>query len=223
MSLAALQIMTGTGASSKPWEDFSRERRLHTLDALVPEARVMFERLVEEAASRGMRPWVISAARNCQEASSVSKIPAIKSWHTYGRAIDLQLMNPETGSTTDFETYRVMGEWWMREGGVWGGSWVDPQDPGKSEREKDHFQWTPRSTGKVDPRLYEGQATCDDARTSYYKEAWEAPLPFSLSGMGGGRGGVGGVLLVFGAALGAVFAFRKGGKSSKGSGRKERT
>jgi hypothetical protein len=216
MSLAALQIMSG-----EPWEDLSWERRLRSLDGTVPEARVMFEKLIAEAQKRGMRPWIISAARNCQEGSSLSKIPAINSWHTYGRAIDLQLMNPKTGSTQDLETYREMGEWWMAEGGQWGGSWT-PDDPVKTFREKDHFQYTPGSTGKVNPSVYEGAASCDDARTRYYQAAWQTDSPFSLPSSSGGVG-VGGVLLAFGAALGAVFAFRKSGRLHGSERKKERS
>jgi len=191
----------------QPWDDFTREERLKTLAAVVPDARAMFEKLLAEAASRGFHPSIISAARNCQE-SPPGPIPAERSWHTYGRALDMQLLG-EKGSAVDPAPYFAMGEWWEAQGGVWGGRWTEqypngtPCNPG-IPGDLCHYQWTPSDmSGRVTRSIYEGK-TCEEARSAYYAAAWGSPSFGGLS-PSSRSGGVGGSLLVIGAALAAVF------------------
>lgn len=211
-TLAALQTMarSGVGAGLPPWDAITREERLKTLAGVLPDARVMFEKLIREAASRGFHPSIISAARNCQE-SPPGPIPAERSWHSYGRALDMQLLG-EGGSALDPAPYLAMGEWWEGEGGVWGGRWTEqypkgtPCNPG-IPGDLCHYQWTPADmSGRVTKSIYDGR-TCEEARSAYYAAAWGSPSfggPFSSS-TSARSDGAGGTLLVLGAALAAVF------------------
>jgi len=202
----ALQVMTGASISA-PWDAVSDARRLRSLDAILPIARPMFEALIAEAKVRGMRPSIISAVRNCREAPS-SKIPPERGWHTYGRAIDLQLLG-EKGSALDPAPYYAMGEWWEAQGGVWGGRWVEeypdgtPCNPG-IPGDLCHYQWTPSDmSGRVTKSIYEGKS-CDDARRDYYAAEWQAPSSGGSPRSGSapsssGAFGLGAVAIVFGA------------------------
>jgi hypothetical protein len=217
-TVAALQTMARTGGTYVPsgvlypWDDVSKNERLRTLAAVLPDARVMFEKLIAEATSRGMKPSIISAARNCQEAPG--PVSPERGWHTYGRAIDLQLLSPD-GSAVKPEPYLAMGEWWEAQGGVWGGRWTKeypdgtpclPHVPG----DFCHYQWTPDDmSGRVTRDIFEGK-TCDEARTAYYRAAWPSSILSDSRSRGGGGGGV---LLVLGAAVGAVFAFGRKSRS----------
>lgn len=167
------------GAAARPWEALSAEKRLHTLDGIVPEARPYFERLMSTARDWGMRPWIISALRTCREQDGLSQsaVRSCKSWHTLGRAIDVQLQSAD-GKVDDREPYEKLGEWWESIGGTWGGRWErsypDGIEPFRNAGPGDvvHFQWTPPPlTTSVPPTLCD-HSDCEGTRERYLAAEW---------------------------------------------------
>jgi len=141
----------------------SRTERLSTLAGVTPHVRPEFEALVEEAKARGMRPFIVSVLRSCEEQKgTASKARGCRSWHLLGRAVDLQLQS-NRGRIDDREPYEELGRWWESHGGVWGGDWETTYPRGIPGYEAAgpgdvvHFQWTPEYTARVP------DSVCDDS------------------------------------------------------------
>jgi hypothetical protein len=66
-------------------------------------------------------------------AGTATTVGSCHSWHVWGRAIDLRIPGDRLSD------YQKLGEEWERWGGVWGGRWTVPQDPG-------HFEFHPDVT-----------------------------------------------------------------------------
>jgi len=145
--------------------DFNDPDRLKTLNHLVPDARAAFESLLQEATRRGFLPSIVSAVRSCSEQGNLQATKAKRSWHVFGRAVDIEL---HLGAPKDdpAKFYRELGEWWEQQGGTWGGRWTDlyPQAPGVPGAAGDvlHFQWTPPPlTTGVPDSLWPKGASCE--------------------------------------------------------------
>lgn len=99
------------------------------------------EALLDYAASRGIRARVSSTLRDCATQNAlfeqgrttpgpvVTGAKGCQSWHTWGRAVDILIDGPREG-------YAILGDWWKRRGGDWGGDFTNVDDPG-------HFEWHP--------------------------------------------------------------------------------
>lgn len=165
----------------------------HTLDGIVPAARPYFDALLARAESWGMQPVIGDALRTCADQAATSQID--RSWHVFGRAVDLQLRGADA--------YRRLGEWWESVGGTWGGRWTVTYPP---DGDFQHFQWSDGLDGIPD-RIWPRGQVCDDARAAYLAsdEALTPPADTLARPTAGGRtiayALVGGVL---GAALFAV-------------------
>lgn len=145
--------------------NFNDPDRLKTLNHLVPDARQAFEALMAEATRRGFIPSIVSAVRNCSEQGDLALTKAKRSWHVFGRAVDIEL---HLGAPKDdpAKFYRELGDWWEQQGGTWGGRWTTlyPQAPGVPGAAGDvlHFQWTPPPLTVGPPEsLWPKDAACD--------------------------------------------------------------
>lgn len=163
--------------------DFNDPDRLKTLHHLVPDARQAFEALLAQATARGFLPSIVSAVRNCSEQGQLALTKAKRSWHVFGRAVDIEL---HLGAPKDdpAKFYRELGEWWEQQGGTWGGRWTElyPQAPGVPGAAGDvlHFQWTPPPlTTAVPAELWPKGATCDvvQANADQYLASGGGALP----------------------------------------------
>jgi hypothetical protein len=104
---------------------------------LTPWMEQKLSQLLQFAANQGIDAKVISTLRTCSEQNAIyeggagvaTTVAGCQSWHVWGRAADLQIAGP-------FSDYAILGDYWKRLGGVWGGDWKVPQDPG-------HFEWHP--------------------------------------------------------------------------------
>ena len=86
-----------------------------TLSDIVPTVRPAFQQLLGKAAALGMRPHIRSAGRTCadqdvQLRAGASHASGCRSWHTMGRAVDLDL-SPNT-----YASYELLGQWWEEQG-----------------------------------------------------------------------------------------------------------
>ena len=110
---------------------------------LTPDTRAAVSRLFDFTKNRfGVEPTVSSTLRTCDEQNAifsrgrttpgtiVTNARGCKSWHVLGRAIDIFV----PGFTP--EDYAVLGDFWERLGGVWGGDFDGLGDFG-------HFEWHP--------------------------------------------------------------------------------
>jgi hypothetical protein len=147
---------------------FNDPERLKTLAFIVADARPAFDALITEAKARGFLPSIVSAVRNCAEQGSLAQTKAKRSWHVFGRAVDIEL---HKGAPKDdpAKFYRELGEWWEQQGGTWGGRWTDlypnglPGIAGGAPGDLVHFQWTPAPlTTGVPAELWPKDATCDE-------------------------------------------------------------
>lgn len=142
-----------------------------TLDDIVPAVRPRFEELIGRAVELGMQPHIRSAGRTCsdqnaQQAGGSSYAAGCRSWHTMGRAIDLNLV-PDVLST-----YQRLGQEWEQMGGFWGGRWTSLFPP---YGDYGHFHW-----GEPDPKtqavpvsICSGSAgACDAEREAYLEQAF---------------------------------------------------
>lgn len=106
---------------------------------LTSDTEAMVERLLKYAKSEGYEARVTSGRRSCAEQNAlyasgrtvggriVTGAPGCRSWHTWGRAVDLYIPGwPQ-------EAYAKLGAFWQRLGGRWGGDFGDPG----------HFEWHP--------------------------------------------------------------------------------
>lgn len=168
----------------EPWERLSDKERQHTLKAIVPEARPHFQALLEQAQMWKMRPYIASALRTCedQQGLSQSAVRGCKSWHTLGRAIDLELRNEDGGAGTA-DTYQLLGEFWEWMGGTWGGRWTKtypqglPGFPDAGPGDPVHFQWTD-GAGRVPDELCPKGIDLDDCQRyadRYMAAQWANP------------------------------------------------
>jgi len=97
---------------------------------------------------------VRSGRRSCQEQNelygigrtyNLSSAPVTyargcNSWHVCGRAVDLDVLDPNTGRpTTECTPYTRLGLLWEQMGGVWGGRWQQFGPCGDAG----HFEWHP--------------------------------------------------------------------------------
>ncbi len=144
-----------------------------SLADIVPAVRPRFEQLIQTATDLGMQPHIRSAGRKCtdqdaQHSSGSSYASGCRSWHTMGRAIDLDLQ-PNT-----YATYEQLGLLWEQMGGFWGGRWTSLFPP---HGDYGHFHW-----GEPDPKtqatptaLCSGDAAaCDAEREDYLARAFAA-------------------------------------------------
>lgn len=146
---------------------FDDPERLKTLRFVVAEARPHFDALLEEADRRGYLPAVVSAVRTCAEQGGLAQTKAKRSWHVFGRAVDIELRK---GAPKDdpAKFYRELGEWWEQRGGTWGGRWESlypnglPGIAGGAPGDLVHFQWTPAPlTTGVPASLWPKGASCE--------------------------------------------------------------
>jgi len=104
---------------------------------LTPWMEQEVAQLLAYAASQGINAHVSAGLRTCAEQNAIyeggagvaTTVKGCDSWHVWGRAVDLVIDGP-------FSDYAVLGAEWKRMGGVWGGDWKVPDDPG-------HFEWHP--------------------------------------------------------------------------------
>lgn len=146
---------------------FDDPERLKTLRHLTPDSRVMFERLLAEAERRGYLPLIISAVRTCEEQGGLAQTKAKRSWHVFGRAVDIELRKGAP-KEDPARFYRELGEWWEQQGGTWGGRWTDlypnglPGIANGTPGDLPHFQWTPAPlTTGVAQELWPKGASCE--------------------------------------------------------------
>lgn len=148
--------------------DFNDPERLKTLRFVVAEARPHFDALLAEATARGYLPAISSSVRNCNEQGHLANTKAKRSWHVFGRAVDIELRKGAPLSDPA-KFYRELGEWWEARGGTWGGRWTNiypqglPGIAGGAPGDLVHFQWTPAPlTTGVPQALWPTGATCDE-------------------------------------------------------------
>jgi len=145
---------------------FNDPQRLKTLAYLIPEARQQFEALLEHARAQGYIPSIVSAVRTCREQGGLALTKAKRSWHVFGRAVDIEL-HKGAPLSDPAKFYRELGEWWEQRGGTWGGRWTEtyPVAPGVPGAAGDvlHFQWTPAPVGETPPlELWPRDADCEE-------------------------------------------------------------
>lgn len=93
-----------------------------TLDDLVPAVRPKFDALIAQAKAFGFTIKVRSVGRTCaaqqeQVDLGYSQADFCRSMHVIGHAADFDIV-PNTCAS-----YTKLGEWWEKQGGVWGGRW----------------------------------------------------------------------------------------------------
>ena len=169
-----------------PWLELKKKDRLHTLRGIVPEARPHFAILIEQAKSWGMHPYISVALRTCEEQGRLtgqSAVSTCRSWHTLGRAVDLELREAD-GSPADASTYNLLGEFWESMGGIWGGRWVAlypngiPGFPDAGPGDPVHFQWTGKRSGvpaAICPRGALSLEQCQAHANAYIAAQWASP------------------------------------------------
>ena len=109
------------------------------MSGLTPDTQAMVDRLLAYARRQGYGARVASERRTCGEQDAlyakgrttsggiVTGAPGCRSWHTWGRAVDIYIPGwPD-------EAYRKLGAYWQSIGGRWGGDFGDPG----------HFEWHP--------------------------------------------------------------------------------
>lgn len=102
------------------------------LSKLTPDTKQAVDRLIDYAISLGYDPKIVSAFRSCDEqnriyaqgrtapGSIVTNARGCVSWHTWGRAVDINL-----GSKATVPDYERLGVFWRTLGGKWGGDFKD--------------------------------------------------------------------------------------------------
>jgi hypothetical protein len=146
---------------------FDDPERLKTLRFTVADAKPHFEALLAEADARGYLPSIVSAVRTCVEQGNLAQTKAKRSWHVFGRAVDIELRKGAP-KEDPARFYRELGEWWEARGGTWGGRWTDiypnglPGIAGGTPGDLVHFQWTPAPlTTGVPQELWPKGASCE--------------------------------------------------------------
>lgn len=104
------------------------------LESLTPMTRHMVEKLIRFAASRGIDVNLAMGYRTCAEqnalvASGISPARGCRSWHPWGRAVDVRIPGDPVA------LYRLLADVWKSWGGEWGGDY--------GYGDYGHFGWWP--------------------------------------------------------------------------------
>ena len=114
---------------------------IHLID-LTPDTRERVEAFILAAKAQGLDVSVVSTLRTCADQGTstgpvdigggmtAKRAPGCRSWHVWGRAVDLALRVPSP------ERYKLLGELGESYGLVWGGRFRTNPDPV-------HFQYAP--------------------------------------------------------------------------------
>lgn len=142
-----------------PFLELSADERLHSLAGVDPNVRGSFAALMREAERvLGYRPYLSSVLRTCAEQNGLelSRVSGCKSWHLFGRAVDLDVTA---------EQARELAPFWESIGGTWGGRFTESYGP---QGDYVHFQMAGR-TGVPEQLCPPGD--CDGAVARYWR-AW---------------------------------------------------
>jgi hypothetical protein len=139
------------------------------LDTLTPWMADKASDLLAYAQKMGVNVTLIAGARRtCAQQNAdyaegrdtpgpiVTEVRGCKSWHVWGRAVDLHIDGP-------ISDYRILGDEWKRWGGIWGGDF--------SFDDFGHFEWHPDVPHVSD--LCPTGTECPDPNT-----AWPDDRPF---------------------------------------------
>jgi len=174
-----------------------------TLEDVVPEVRPKFEALMAYAKSLGMTIKVRSAGRTCAKqqeyydlGEKVTQANLCRSMHVFGHAVDFDVV-PNTCLS-----YTKLGEWWEKQGGVWGGRWKQFGACG----DMGHFHIGMNGAQAVPTSLCPANVTeteCQKIRQDYLIKAFAQAAPTaSVSSRMGLLSG----LLIAGAAAAILYA-----------------
>lgn len=164
------------------------------LSTLTPRTAQQVRKLLKFAERQGIPVTRIdSAYRSCSQqnelhAAGITPAPGCRSWHTWGRAVDLYIPGAYQEATARqvLEDYAILGERWREMGGIWGGdfSYVDAV----------HFEWHPD---------LEINDVCPDPTGPCGSPPWPDDRPFYArpAALGMGLAAAGG--------LGAVYVLRR--------------
>ncbi len=158
------------------------------LESLTPETARRVEKLLRYADRQGITVERIdSAYRNCgaQDALAdrgITPARGCRSWHTWGRAVDLYLPRAYQSPTPAdvLYDYEVLGDYWKKMGGKWGGDF--------SYNDSVHFEWHPdMSINEICPS---GYAACGippwpDDRPWYIRGQLPLGVGMAALGIGG--------------------------------------
>jgi len=120
------------------------------LQDLTPDTRAVAERFIEEALAAGIQLRVVSGLRTCEQQASiynqgrttpgriVSGASGCRSWHVWGRAFDVLIVEPDGRLVTNGadQRYDVLGDLARSLGLIWGGTFSWGRDAG-------HFEYHP--------------------------------------------------------------------------------
>jgi len=123
-----------------------------SLDDLTPDTKRVAEQFIELAKARNIDIKVVSTLRTCDEqnaiyaqgrstpGSIISGASGCRSWHTWGRAFDILIRDPD-GLVTDGSDHRYdeLGDIGKSLGMIWGGNFSWGRDAG-------HFEYHPGMT-----------------------------------------------------------------------------
>lgn len=109
-----------------------------SIDDMTPDALRAAKRFLEAASENGIEVKVVSTLRSCSEQNDiyaqgrtkpgrvVSNAPGCRSWHVFGRALDVLIANSDGTLQMDADPrYEVLGSIAEDMGFVWGGRWGD--------------------------------------------------------------------------------------------------
>lgn len=174
-----------------------------TLEDIVPEQRPKFEALIAYAKSFGMTIKVRSAGRTCATQQSyydlgeqITQANLCRSMHVFGHAVDFDLV-PNTCLS-----YTKLGEWWEKQGGVWGGRWKQFGPCG----DMGHFHIGMNGAQAVPTSLCPANVTeseCKKIREDYLTKAFGQATPTTSTSS---RMGILSGLLIAGAAAALLYA-----------------
>jgi len=175
-----------------------------TLEDVVPEYRPKFEALMAYAKSIGLTIKVRSAGRTCATQQSyydlgenITQANLCRSMHVFGHAVDFDVV-PNTCLS-----YTKLGEWWEKQGGVWGGRWKQFGACG----DQGHFHIGMNKAQAVPTSLCPANVTeseCRKIREDYLTAAFAKSQ--IATGTGGSRMGILSGLLIVGAAAAILYA-----------------
>lgn len=104
------------------------------LAELTPWTAQRVQKLRTFASRNGIETDLAMGYRTCTEQNAlydkgISPSPGCRSWHTWGRAVDLRIPGDPV------EAYRLLGDEWKRWGGIWGGDF--------GYGDYGHYEWHP--------------------------------------------------------------------------------